>query len=90
MTLKIIKKFLWLPKKDNNKWYWLEKVSIVKKEITYNVIEYPLLPEWPLNKLGLTWGGPIKYQYTKYEFVGIIDKSNAIEVFIPNKNSPEP
>lgn len=80
MSLRVIEKFLWLPKKDNNKWYWFRKVLVVEKEIIYDVIEWPLIP-WG-------FGGPWKYQEKEYEFVGIFDPSSAIEVFIPDRDCP--
>ena len=78
--LRAIKKFLWLPKKDNNKWYWLQTVVVVEKEVIYDVIEYPLFP--------FSCKSYIEYQETKYEFVGIFDESNAIEIFVPDKDCP--
>ncbi len=78
--LRAIKKFLWLPKIDNNKWYWLQTVVIVERQVIYNVVEYPLIP-WG-------FGGPYKYQETKYKFVGIFDERNVIEISIPDKDCP--
>lgn len=81
-SLRIISRFLWLPKKDNGKWYWLKRVRIVQKLVIYNVTEWPLIP-WG-------FGGPWTYMESIWEFLGIIDESNAIEVFIPGKDSPNP
>jgi len=78
--LRLKTKFLWLPKKDNNKWYWLRKVNIVEKLVIYRVTEYPLIP--------LLFGGPFRYTIRSWEFLGIADESNAIEIFVPDKDCP--
>lgn len=80
--LRTINKFLWLPKKDNKKWYWFKKVTIVEKEIEYTITEWPLIP-WG-------FGGPRVYKTKEWKFVGIVDESNCIEIFIPDKDSPIP
>ena len=81
MTLRIINKFLWLPKRDNKRWYWFRFVKIVQRKLTYEVIEWPLIP-WG-------FGGPYRYSVEKWEYYGILDESRAIEVFVPNEDSPE-
>jgi len=81
-NIRVITKFLWIPKRDNHKWYWLKKVNIVQKLKTYEIIEWPLIP-WG-------FGGPWSYKESFWEFCAIVDESNAIEIFIPNKDSPNP
>lgn len=80
--LRVVEKFLWFPIKDNKKYYWLTKQKIVEKKVIYKITEWPLIP-WG-------FGGPWTYRETHWEFVGIVDEKNAIEVVIENKDSPEP
>lgn len=81
-NLRAITKFLWLPKKDNGKWYWLKKVTIIQRKVVYKITEWPLIP-WG-------FGGALRYLETRYEFVGIADMSNAKVIFVPDRDSPEP
>lgn len=79
-SIRVINRFLWLPKKDNNKWYWLKTVQIVQVLMVYEITEWPLIP-WG-------FGGPWTRTESVWEFLGIVDESNAIEVFVPDKDSP--
>ena len=81
-TIRVVDKFLFLPKRDKNKWYWLKRVSIVEKQVIYEITEWPLIP-WG-------FGGPRTSTEIVWEFLGIVDYSNVIEVFVPDEDSPNP
>jgi len=81
-TLRTRKVFCWWPRFDNNKIYWLKTVQIVEKLVIYKIVQWPLIP-WG-------FGGPHNYYEYVWKCIGIVDESDAIEIFVPDKDSPEP